>query len=167
MENFREYWMIYRGSGFSRRRMIWLLFNPLPSVRCTGDTQEDFERKTCWRKKGRGRSQITQGEKARFSINHSMLSGKFSSTLSCFRICPDGYIPTPPPTYCTHSGYLVTGGFLWIFFYVLLYYIQHCFICRVSDSTVSEYDGIEPRSVLRLRHWLSDALTTRLDLIHH
>jgi hypothetical protein len=25
--------------------------------------------------------------------------------------------------------------------------IQHCFICRPSDSTVSEYAGIEPRTV--------------------
>ncbi len=43
--------------------------------------------------------------------------------------------------------------------------IQHCFICRPSDSTESEDAGIEPGQ-LRLRHWLSYALTTWLDLIH-
>jgi hypothetical protein len=37
---------------------------------------------------------------------------------------------------------------------IFLYAIQHCFICRPSDSTVSEDAGIEP------------ALTARLDLIH-
>jgi hypothetical protein len=48
-----------------------------------------------------------------------------------------------------------------------MYDIEHCFICRQSDSTVSENAEFEPRTVaLRLRHWLSDALTTRLDLIH-
>jgi hypothetical protein len=29
----------------------------------------------------------------------------------------------------------------------IMYFIQHCFICRPSDSTVSEDAGIEPRSV--------------------
>jgi hypothetical protein len=38
-------------------------------------------------------------------------------------------------------------------------YIQHCFICRPSDSTVSTDAGIEPRTVA-LVHWQSDALTT-------
>jgi hypothetical protein len=28
-----------------------------------------------------------------------------------------------------------------------LYYIQHCFICRPSDSTVPTDAGIEPRTV--------------------
>jgi hypothetical protein len=28
-----------------------------------------------------------------------------------------------------------------------MYVIQHCFICRPSDSTVSEDAGIEPRTV--------------------
>ncbi len=41
-----------------------------------------------------------------------------------------------------------------------MYVIQHCFICRPSDSTVSEDARIEPRTVVTL------ALTvTRLDLI--
>jgi hypothetical protein len=34
---------------------------------------------------------------------------------------------------------------LWIF--LCMYYIQHCFICHPSDSTVSEDAGIEPRIV--------------------
>jgi hypothetical protein len=47
-----------------------------------------------------------------------------------------------------------------------MYCIQHCFICHPSDSTVSVDAGMEPGQ-LRLRYWLSDALTTRLNLIHH
>jgi hypothetical protein len=43
----------------------------------------------------------------------------------------------------------MTQGVFWIFF---LYFIQHCFICRPSDSRVSEDAGIEPR-LLRLWHW--------------
>jgi hypothetical protein len=43
------------------------------------------------------------------------------------------------------------GGFL-IFF---SYYIQHCFICRPSDSTVPTDVGIEPRTVA------TDALAVR------
>ncbi len=54
-------------------------------------------------------------------------------------------------------------GGLFLFF---LYFIQLCFICRPSDSTVSEDAGIEPQGQLRLWRWLSDVLTTGLDLIH-
>jgi hypothetical protein len=39
--------------------------------------------------------------------------------------------------------------------FLLMYVIQHCFICRPSDSTVSEDAGIEPRTVATL------ALTAR------
>jgi hypothetical protein len=46
---------------------------------------------------------------------------------------------------------------------VPIYFIQHCFICRLSDSTVSEDAGIE---LLRPWHWQPDALTARLDLIY-
>jgi hypothetical protein len=48
------------------------------------------------------------------------------------------------------------GGFLDFF---PMYCVQHCFICRPSDSTVSENAGIE------LLPWQSEALTTRLDLL--
>ncbi len=41
-----------------------------------------------------------------------------------------------------------------------MYVIQHRFICRTSDSTVSDDTGIEPRPVAIL------PLTARLDLIH-
>jgi hypothetical protein len=35
------------------------------------------------------------------------------------------------------------------FFFLFMYYIQHCFICRPSDSTVLDLEdaGIEPRTV--------------------
>jgi hypothetical protein len=40
----------------------------------------------------------------------------------------------------------LTRRFFWIF--LCMYFIQHCFICRLpSDSTVSEDAGIEPRTV--------------------
>jgi hypothetical protein len=45
-----------------------------------------------------------------------------------------------------------------------MYCIQHCFICRPSDSHVWEDAGIEPR-LLRLRHWQSNALCTRSHLL--
>jgi hypothetical protein len=47
-----------------------------------------------------------------------------------------------------------------------MYDIKHCFICRPSDSIVSEDAGIANPGQLRLQHWLSHALTTRPDLIH-
>jgi hypothetical protein len=57
----------------------------------------------------------------------------------------------------------------WQFFFLNIFWgdffsycIQHCFICRPSDSTVSTDAGIE---LLQLVHWQSEALTTRLDLI--
>ena len=42
--------------------------------------------------------------------------------------------------------FFVKGGFLGFF----MYCIQHCFICRLSDSTVSEDAGIEPSTVATL-----------------
>ncbi len=44
------------------------------------------------------------------------------------------------------------------FFFFFMYDIQHCFICRLSDSIVSEDAGIEPRTV---------ATTALADLIHN
>jgi hypothetical protein len=44
--------------------------------------------------------------------------------------------------------------------------IQHCFTCRLSDSTVSEDAGIKPCTVATAE-WMSDALTNRLDLINN
>jgi hypothetical protein len=42
-----------------------------------------------------------------------------------------------------------------LWFFLFIYVIQHCFICRHLDSTVSETAGIEPRTVATL------ALTAR------
>ncbi len=42
--------------------------------------------------------------------------------------------------------------------YVLyMYFIQQCFICRPSDSTLSEAAGIKPRNVATW-HWQSDPI---------
>ncbi len=46
------------------------------------------------------------------------------------------------------------------------YFIEHCFICRSLDSTVSEDGRIEPRTVATLALAL-DALTTQQDLIQN
>jgi hypothetical protein len=46
-------------------------------------------------------------------------------------------------------------------FLFISYFIQHCFICRPSDSTVPTYAGIESRTVATG----ALALTTKLDLI--
>ncbi len=45
------------------------------------------------------------------------------------------------------------------FFVFFSYYIQHCFICRPSESTVPTDAGM-------LVHWQSDAVTTRLDQLN-
>ncbi len=55
----------------------------------------------------------------------------------------------------------LTRGF---FRFFSMYCIQHCFICRPSDTTVSEDAGIEPRTVATAALAV-DALTTQLDLI--
>ncbi len=47
-----------------------------------------------------------------------------------------------------------------------MYFIQHCFICRPSDYTVPEDDGIEIRTVATLALAVRCSLTTGLDLIH-
>jgi len=57
------------------------------------------------------------------------------------------------------------GGFFGFNFF--MYDIQNYFICRPSDSKVSEDAGVEPRTVATvLWHWQPDALTSRKDLIH-
>jgi hypothetical protein len=69
--------------------------------------------------------------------------------------------PEDPKTY--GSGTLVTA-YIKVSMHCM-YCIQHCFICRPSDSTVSDVAGIEPRTVATSALAVS-ALTTRLDLIH-
>jgi len=41
------------------------------------------------------------------------------------------------------------GDFLGFFMY-FMHSIQHCFICRPSDSTVPEDAGFEPRALAKL-----------------
>ncbi len=51
------------------------------------------------------------------------------------------------PGYIREIDYKIFNrGIFGIFFSSCLYYIQHCFICRPSDFTVSENAGIEPRT---------------------
>jgi hypothetical protein len=47
-----------------------------------------------------------------------------------------------------------------------MYFIQHCFICRPLDSTVSGDGGIESRTVANLTLAVRRSYT-RLDLIYH
>jgi hypothetical protein len=49
-----------------------------------------------------------------------------------------------PIAQCLFWFELITGGFL---DFVSMYCIQHCFICRPSDFSVSEDAGIESRTV--------------------
>jgi hypothetical protein len=58
-------------------------------------------------------------------------------------------------------------------FFLFMYDIQHCFICRPSDSTGSEDAGIKPRTVAtaalavrRSNHSARSHPQIRLDLIH-
>ena len=43
----------------------------------------------------------------------------------------------------THVADIIMRGIFWFF----MYFIQHCFICRPSEFSVSEDAGIEPRTV--------------------
>jgi hypothetical protein len=45
------------------------------------------------------------------------------------------------------SFFLKLKGNFFGFLFLFMYDIQHSFICRPSDSTVSEDAGIEPRTV--------------------
>ena len=81
-------------------------------------------------------------------------------------------------TFNQGGGNQFLTGFFCIF--SCMYFIQHCFICRPSDSTVSEDAGIEPRTVatsaLAVRrsshsatshpHSATSHLPFRLHLIH-
>jgi hypothetical protein len=60
----------------------------------------------------------------------------------------------------TSLCYPLKGGFF-------QYFIQHCFICRPSDSTMPENAGIEPRIVATSALAVRRSITTRLDLIHN
>jgi hypothetical protein len=49
--------------------------------------------------------------------------------------------------YCIGTVCFFFKYFLGEFFIFSSYYIQHCFICRPSDSTVPTYAGTEPKTV--------------------
>ncbi len=53
--------------------------------------------------------------------------------------------PTPPPPRYTLCEYILFINIFGGDFFS--YYIQHCFICRPSDSTVPTDAGIEPRTI--------------------
>ncbi len=59
---------------------------------------------------------------------------------------------------------------IYLFF---MYFIQHCFICHPTDSTVSEDAGIEPRTAIltlavrRSNYTWLDLIHSRLDPIHN
>jgi hypothetical protein len=77
----REYLMIYRGPGLVAVAVFGSSFPPLPSVSSSSDTQADRERETTCRPRGGGGEygqgvKSYDGEKAFFSIKHSMHSGQ-------------------------------------------------------------------------------------------
>ncbi len=61
---------------------------------------------------------------------------------------------SPPPYSPTYSSPKQSVGKWFLlkrdFVFVCMYLIQHCFICRPSDSSVSENAGMEPRSIVTL-----------------
>ncbi len=62
---------------------------------------------------------------------------------------------------CTCESVVERGGY-----FEFLYFIQHCLLCRPSDSNVSEDAGIKPlQACCDSALAQSEALTTRLDLI--
>ncbi len=63
-----------------------------------------------------------------------------------------------------HSFKLYLGG-IFILFFLLMYDIQHSSSAAPQITLCRRVLGWNPGQ-LRLRHWLSDALSTRLDLIH-
>jgi hypothetical protein len=52
------------------------------------------------------------------------------------------------------------------FFSFFMYDIQHCFICRPSDSTVSEDAGIETRTVATTALAVRHSNHSAIDIIH-
>ncbi len=110
-----------------------------------------------------------------YGKNFVSLSGSFwDRTSAAGRTNPKEIIPLDQDLTLWYS----TGGFFILFF---MYFSKHCFICRPTDSTVSEDAGIEPRTVatsaLIVRrsshsatshpHFGYISSTTRLHLIHN
>jgi hypothetical protein len=63
-----------------------------------------------------------------------------------------------------YRGLFIKGEIFLDLFFFFIVAIQHFFICRPSNSTVSEDAGIEPKTVAT---FALDALTTRLHLIQY
>jgi hypothetical protein len=70
-----------------------------------------------------------------------MVESTSKSEYFCYSLVKHINIPLPK----SPNPNFKQGGILDFLF--SMYCIQHCFICRPSDSTVSEDAGIEPRNV--------------------
>ncbi len=75
--------------------------------------------------------------------NHSSRSNQHPSICAILKVGCVGFSTSKIFLKKKQDKANLTGGFFWIF-------IQHCFICRPSDSTVSEDAGIKPRTVATL-----------------
>jgi hypothetical protein len=58
------------------------------------------------------------------------------------------------------------GFYIYFFYFFSMYCIQHCFVCRPPDFTVSEDAGIEPRTIATSALAIRRSNQYRLDLIH-
>ncbi len=92
-----------------------------------------------------------EGAKENFNVIPSNIKSSKISKRYNIRICT------------INSSLIFNRGFL-IFF--VIYFIQHCFICRPSNSNVCRRMLGSNPGRLRLWPWQSDALTSRLDVIH-
>ncbi len=105
-------------------------------------------------------------------MRYSLVRVQYSETVCC-KAGPSSNLgsatqifPQPAESFCFKGG-------IYFWFFILMYVIQHCFIYRPSDSTVSEDAEIETRTVatLALTARRSNNLArshprTRLNLIH-
>ncbi len=108
----REYWMIYRGPGFLAVVFFCSMpmhpSPPLPSVNLTGDTQEDWERKTtCWAGV-EGGAKSSERKKAWSSINRSKISDILTITQFHKKVASLP-LPASPPDAASISCYTHTG----------------------------------------------------------
>ncbi len=77
---------------------------------------------------------------------YTACSAKLPIKAECWTITQS--FPSVFPSLCAYCDGLYFLNIFWgIFLCFFPYYIQHCFICRPSDSTVPTDAGIEPRTV--------------------